>query len=39
VVRQVLAVEIMADDLTRAVRANLSQPVEAQFAQSLPFRS
>lgn len=45
VVRQVLdgveagAVEIMADDLTRAVRANLSQPVEAQFAQFLPFRS
>ena len=45
VVRQVLdgveagAVEIMADDLTRAVRANLSQPVEARFAQFLPFRS
>jgi NAD(P)-dependent dehydrogenase (short-subunit alcohol dehydrogenase family) len=45
VVRQVLdgveagAVEIMADDLTRAVRARLSQPVEAQFAQFLPFRS
>lgn len=45
VVRQVLdgveagAVEIMADDLTRAVRASLSQPVEAQFAQFLPFRS
>jgi NAD(P)-dependent dehydrogenase (short-subunit alcohol dehydrogenase family) len=45
VVRQVLdgvetgAVEIMADDLTRAVRANLSQPVETQFAQFLSFRS
>lgn len=45
VVRRVLdgvetaAVEIMTDDLTRAVRANLSQPVETRFAQFLLFRS
>jgi NAD(P)-dependent dehydrogenase (short-subunit alcohol dehydrogenase family) len=37
VVRQVLdgieagAVEVLADDLTRAVRANLPQPIQAQF--------
>ncbi len=42
VVRQVLdgieagAVEVLADDLTRAVRANLPQPIEAQLA---PFAS
>jgi NAD(P)-dependent dehydrogenase (short-subunit alcohol dehydrogenase family) len=45
VVRQVLdgvengAVEILADDLTRAVRANLHQPIETQLAQFLPSRS
>jgi NAD(P)-dependent dehydrogenase (short-subunit alcohol dehydrogenase family) len=45
VVRQVLdgveacAVEILADDLTRAVRASLGQPVQERFAQFLPSRS
>jgi len=45
VVRQVLdgvengSVEIMADDLTRAVRANLNQPIETQLAKFLPYRS
>jgi NAD(P)-dependent dehydrogenase (short-subunit alcohol dehydrogenase family) len=45
VVRQVLDgvengdVEILADDLTRAVRANLHQPIEAQLAPFLPSRS
>ncbi|WP_030438360.1 SDR family oxidoreductase [Actinoplanes subtropicus] len=32
-------VEILADDLTRAVRANLHQPIDAQIAQFLPYRS
>ena len=45
VVRQVLDgvekgdVEILADDLTRAVRANLHQPIETQIAQFLPHQS
>ena len=45
VVRQVLdgveqgATEVMADDVTRAVRANLNQPIETQLAQFLPNRS
>jgi len=45
VVRQVLdgvekgATEIMADDLTRAVRASLNQPIETRLAQFLPYRS
>jgi NAD(P)-dependent dehydrogenase (short-subunit alcohol dehydrogenase family) len=42
VVRQVLDgvengdVEILADDLTRAVRANLHQPIETRLAPLLP---
>ncbi|GAA4670008.1 SDR family oxidoreductase [Phytohabitans rumicis] len=45
VVRQVLdgvekgEVEILADDVTRAVRANLHQPIETQIAQFLPHRA
>jgi hypothetical protein len=45
VVRQVLDgvenrdLEILADDLTRTVRANLHQPIETQLAQFLPNRS
>ena len=44
VVRQVLDgvekgdVEILADDLTRAVRAGLDQPIETRLAQFLPYR-
>ena len=42
VVRQVLDgvekgdLEILADDLTRAVRAGLNQPIETRLAQLLP---
>lgn len=32
-------VEILADDLTRAVRANLHQPIDTQITQFLPYRS
>jgi hypothetical protein len=45
VVRRVLdgveegAVEIMADDLTRAVRANLHQPIDTRIAQVLFHRA
>jgi hypothetical protein len=45
VVRQVLdgvekgATEILADDLTRAVRASLNQPIETRLAQFLLYRS
>lgn len=45
VVRQVLDgvekgyVEILADDLTRAVRANLHEPIETQLAKFLPYRA
>jgi NAD(P)-dependent dehydrogenase (short-subunit alcohol dehydrogenase family) len=43
VVRQVLdgvekgATEILADDLTRAVRASLNQPIETRLAQFRPY--
>ncbi len=45
VVRQVLDgiengdVEILTDDLTRAVRPSLHQPIETRLAQFLPYRS
>jgi NAD(P)-dependent dehydrogenase (short-subunit alcohol dehydrogenase family) len=45
VVRQVLdgvengATEILADELTRAVRASLNQPIETRLAQFLPARA
>jgi NAD(P)-dependent dehydrogenase (short-subunit alcohol dehydrogenase family) len=31
------AVEVLADELTRSVRANLPQPIQAQFAPFAPF--
>jgi NAD(P)-dependent dehydrogenase (short-subunit alcohol dehydrogenase family) len=45
VVRQVLdgieagALEVMADDMTRAVRGGLAKPVDERYAASFPTRS